>query len=42
MSCEQLSEGRFQVVCPLGLWSRSCMDMACKLFTFTFTHTLSF
>ena len=23
MSCVQLSEGRFQLVCHLGLWSRS-------------------
>ena len=43
MSCVQLSEGGFQVVYPLGLWSRypelskSYMDMASKLFTFTFT-----
>ena len=45
MSCVQLSEGGFQVVYPLGLWSRSSgvvkfksyMDMASTLFTFTFT-----
>ena len=42
MSCVQLSEGGFQVVYPLGLLSRSSglsksyMDMASKLFTFTF------
>ena len=45
VSCVQLSEGGFQVVYPLGLWSRSSavvkafMDMANKLFTFTFTFT---
>ena len=43
MSYLQLSEGGFQVVYPLGLWSRSPelsksdLDMASKLFTFTFT-----
>ena len=45
MSYVQLSEGGFQVVYPLGLWSRSSgvvkfksyMDMASTLFTFTFT-----
>ena len=26
MSCVQLSEGGFQVVYPLGLWSRSCQS----------------
>ena len=42
----QLFEGGFQVVYPLGLWSRSpselsksYTDMASKLFTFTFTFT---
>ena len=44
MSYLQLSEGGFQVVCPLGLWSRfsgakSDLDTASKLFTFTFTHS---
>ena len=45
MSCVHLSEGGFQVVYPLGLWSRSSgvvksyMDMASKFFTFTFTFT---
>ena len=44
MSYLQLSEGGFQVVCPLGLWSgspelsKSDLDMASKLFTFTFTY----
>ena len=42
MSCVQLSEGGFQVVYPLGSWSRSSgvvksyMDTASKLFTFAF------
>ena len=46
MSCVQLSEGGFQVVYALGLWSgapelsNSHMDMASKLFTFTFTFTM--
>ena len=45
MSYVQLSKGGFQVVYPLGLWSRlsgvvkSYMDMASKLFTITFTFT---
>ena len=45
MSYVQLSEGGFQVVYPLGLWSRFSgvvkddSDMASKLFTFTFTFT---
>ena len=44
MSFMQLSEGGFQVVYPLGLWYQSSgvvksyIDMASKLFTFTFTH----
>ena len=45
MSCVQLSEGGFQVIYPLGLRSRSSgvvkvlyMDMASKLFSFTFTY----
>ena len=44
MSYVQLSEGGFQVVYPLGLGSgspelsKSYMDMASKLFTFTFLH----
>ena len=48
MSYVQLSEGGFQVVYHLGLWSRSAgvvklyMDMASKLFTFAFTFTTSF
>ena len=46
MSCVQLSEGGFQVVYPLGLWSghpelsKSYMDMASKFFSVTFTFTL--
>ena len=50
MSYMQLSEGVFQVVCSLGLWSRvsgvssnlgikSYIDMASKLLTFTLTFT---
>ena len=45
MTSVQLSEGGFQVVYPLACgpgspeFSKSCMDMACKLFTFTFTFT---
>ena len=45
MSYVQLSEGGFQVVYPLGVWSgspelsKSYMDMASKLFAFTFTCT---
>ena len=45
MSYVQLSEGRFQVVYPLGLWSgfpelsKSDSDMASKLFTSTFYIT---
>ena len=41
MSYVQLSDGGFQVVYPLGLWSwlsgvvKSYMDMASKLCTFT-------
>ena len=47
MSCVQLSEGSFQAVSPLGLWSslpelsKSYMAMASKLFTFTFTFTFT-
>ena len=47
MSCVQFSEGGFQVVYPLGLWSQSSgvvksyMDMASKLFTITFTWLLT-
>ena len=43
MSCVQLSGGGFQVVYPLACgpghpeWAKSYMDMASKLFTFTFT-----
>ena len=45
MSYVQLSEGGFQVVRPLACGpgypelSKSYMDMASKLFTFTFTFT---
>ena len=53
VSCVQLSEGGFQVVYPLGLWSRfsggdfffffwSNLDMASNLFTFTFTYEYSY
>ena len=48
MSCVQLSEGGFQVVYPLGLWSghpelsKSYVVMASKLFTFTFTCTYAY
>ena len=30
MSCVQLSEGGFQVVYPLGLWSRSSGSSSCQ------------
>ena len=46
MSCVQLSEGGFQVVCPLGLCpnhpesSESYMDKASNLFPFTHQRTL--
>ena len=45
MSCVQLSEGGFQVVYPLARGpgspelSKSYMDMASKLFAFTFKFT---